>query len=93
MKIKQLLLKGTSFRDLLKRFSLNPDEVMIKDEEVVLAELSFRQNQFLKERICIQGKGRNGCINLFGTLYCNLINQRAVFELDFVESHNTVSAA
>ncbi len=92
MKLKELLLNGISFNEILKQFSIDHSDIIIKDEEAILADNKFLNKEILKEKICIQGKkSTNEIINFFGTLHYNLINQLAVFELDFVEKNTEKS--
>lgn len=91
MDFKQLLLNGLSFKEILRQFSINNEDVVIKDEQLILSEQELHKKDILKERICIQGKSSTGIINFFGTLHCNLINQLAVFEPDFIEKNPEMS--
>lgn len=92
MDLKQLLLNGLSFKEILRQFSINNEnDIVIKDEQLILSEQELHKKDILKERICIQGKSANGIVNFFGTLHCNLINQLAVFEPDFVEKNPEMS--
>ena len=88
MKLKELLLNGLSFNELLKQFAMSSEDVTIKDEALI----PINQSEFIKERVCIQGKNAGGIVNLFGILHCNLLNQLAVFELDFAEKGTNITA-
>jgi hypothetical protein len=81
MNIKELLLNGQSFLALLKEFAIEINDVVIKDEAVLLTDQDLSKDRVIKESICIEGKNKNGIFNFFGTLHCNLLNQLAVFEI------------
>ncbi|WP_207425206.1 hypothetical protein [Pedobacter sp. SYSU D00535] len=85
MKLKEFLLKGFSFNEILRQFSIDQSDFTIQDEELILSRKDLSEKEILKERVMIQGKSTNGIINFFGTLHCNFLNQLAVFELDSVE--------
>lgn len=85
MKLKDLLLNGLSFNEMLRQFSLQDSDITIKDEDVILSNKSFLGKDIVKEKVCIEAKNSNGVINFFGTLHCNFVNQLAVFEPDFVD--------
>lgn len=86
MKLKDLLLQGVSFNEILKQFSISQADFMVKDEEVILSKRDLFNQEILKERVFIQGKSDAGSVlNFFGTLHYNLLNRLSVFELDFVE--------
>jgi hypothetical protein len=86
MKLKELLLQGVSFKEILKQFSINDTDFTVRDEEVILSQKRVPDCEIFKERIFIQAKSIDGpLINLFGTLYYNPENKLSVFELDFVE--------
>lgn len=85
MKLKDLLLNGLSFNEILKQFSLEQSDITIKDEEVILSNKNFLGKEILKEKVCIEAKNSKGVVNLFGTLHCNFVNQLAVFEPDFID--------
>ncbi|TDQ08575.1 hypothetical protein [Pedobacter metabolipauper] len=85
MNIKELLLNGQSFLELLKQFALSADDVKIKDEDVILNDHNLEHREIVKESICIEGKNKDGIINFFGTLHYNLINKLAVFEMQGFE--------
>ncbi|TZF84576.1 hypothetical protein FW774_06200 [Pedobacter sp. BS3] len=87
MKLKEVLLKALSFNEILKQFSIDQADFTIKDEDVILSDKRIGESDIVKERIQIEGKSSNGPIfNFFGTLHYNILNQLAVFEVDFVES-------
>ena len=88
MKIKELLLNGNSFPTLLTQLSMKVEDVHIKDEELILFGLKMRNQDTIKENICIEGKNQDGEINLYGTLHFNLLNQLAVFEMQGYEKVN-----
>lgn len=85
MNIKQQLLNGQSFSELLKQFSIDADDVKIQDEEVILADQNLAHMETFKESICIEGKNKDGIVNFFGTLHYNLLNKLAVFEMQGFE--------
>ncbi|MGV8878801.1 MAG: hypothetical protein ACOH2A_07195 [Sphingobacteriaceae bacterium] len=90
MKLRDLLLQGVSFNEILKQFSISQSDFMVKDEEVILSKKNLFDHEILKERLFIQGKSDQGLVsNFFGTLHYNLINSLSVFELDFVEPAKT----
>lgn len=92
MKLKEVLLNGLSFKEILKQFSIN--QFTIKDEETILSNSELSKKEIVKEKILIEGKSENGpLVNLFGTLHYNIINQLAVFELDFAEKTNLQAAS
>jgi len=85
MNIKELLLNGQSFSELLKQFSIAADDVKIQDEDVILNDHDLEHKEIVKESICIEGKNQDGIINFFGTLHYNLLNKLAVFEMQGFE--------
>ena len=85
MNIKELLLNGQSFSELLKQFSIDAKDVKIQDEEIILADQNLAHKEIVKESICIEGKNKDGIINFFGTLHYNLLNKLAVFEMQGFE--------
>jgi hypothetical protein len=86
MNIKELLLNGQSFSDLLKQFSIDASDVKIQDEDVILNDQNLEHREIVKESICIEGKDKEGgIINFFGTLHYNLLNKLAVFEMQGFE--------
>jgi hypothetical protein len=86
MNIKELLLNGQNFSDLLKQFSIDARDVRIPDEDIILNEQTLEHREIVKESICIEGKNKEGgIINFFGTLHCNLLNKLAVFEMQGFE--------
>lgn len=85
MNIKELLLNGQSFSELLKQFSISADDVKIQDEEVILTDQNLEHKEIIKESICIEGRNKEGIINFFGTLHYNLLNKLAVFEMQGFE--------
>jgi hypothetical protein len=85
MKLKELLLNGFSFNEILRQFSVDKADVTIKDEEVILSKNKFLNTEILKEKVCIEAKNAKGIINFFGTLHCNLADQLAVFEVDSID--------
>jgi len=88
MKIKELLLNGNSFSMLLKQLSMNVEDINIKDEELILFGINMRNQETMKQNICIEGKNKDGDVNLIGTLHYNMLNQLAVFEMQGVEKVN-----
>lgn len=85
MNIKELLLKGRSFAELLKQFSIDAADVRIQDEDMILTDQNLKHREVVKESICIEGKNKDGIINFFGTLHYNLLNKLAVFEMQGFE--------
>lgn len=85
MNIKELLMNGKGFSELLKQFSIEADDVKIQDEEVILSDQILRHKDIVRESICIEGKNKEGIVNLFGTLHYNLLNKLAVFEMQGFE--------
>ncbi|SMC50309.1 hypothetical protein [Pedobacter africanus] len=85
MNIKELLLNGKSFLELLKQFSIDASDVKIQDEAMILSQQESTRQEVMKESICIEGKNKDGIINFFGTLHYNLLNQLAVFEMQGFE--------
>ncbi|PYF73927.1 hypothetical protein [Pedobacter nutrimenti] len=85
MNIKELLLKGSSFSELLKQFSIDAEDIRIQDEEMILSDRNLQNQDIVKESICIEGKNKQGIINFFGTLHCNLMERLAVFEMQGFE--------
>lgn len=85
MNIKELLLNGQSFSELLKQFSIEAADVKIQDEEIILADQNLAHKEIVKESICIEGKNKDGIVNFFGTLHYNLLSKLAVFEMQRFE--------
>ena len=85
MNIKELLLKGKSFSELLKQFSIDAADVRIQNEHMILADQDLKHQDVVKESICIEGKNKDGIVNFFGTLHYNLLNKLAVFEMQDFE--------
>ena len=85
MSLRELLLKGRSFNEILKQFAIDQADFTIKDEETIMSNIELFKKQFLRERIFIEGKSKNEIVNFFGTLHCNLLDNLAVFEVDGVE--------
>lgn len=85
MNIKELLLNGKGFSELLKQFAIEADDVKIQDEDVILSDQILRHKDIVRESICIEGKNKEGIVNLFGTLHYNLLNKLAVFEMQGFE--------
>lgn len=90
MNIKELLLNGRSFSELLKKFSIRAEDIKIQDEDIILFDHAQNQD-ILKESICIEGKNKEGIINFFGTLHCNFINELAVFEMQGFEQVKAIA--
>jgi hypothetical protein len=88
MSIRELLLNGRSFKEILKQFSIDNADFTIRDEEALFSPKDYLTKEILKERIFIQGKTKDEIVNFFGTIHCNLLNKLAVFELDGVERRN-----
>ena len=93
MKITELLLKGHSFPALLKTFGIEGNDVKIQDEDIIMADQFSKHQDIVKESICIEGKNKEGIVNLFGTLHCNLISKLAVFEMQGFEQITQPNAA
>ncbi len=85
MNIKELLLKGKSFSELLRQFSIDAADVRIQDEDIILTDHYLKHQEVVKESICIEGKNKDGIVNFFGTLHYNLLNKLAVFEMQGFE--------
>lgn len=85
MSLRELLLKGRSFNEILKQFAIDQADFTIKDEDTIMSNKELFKREFLRERILIQGRNNNEIVNFFGTLHCNLLDKLAVFELDGVE--------
>jgi hypothetical protein len=86
MNIKELLLNGQSFSELLKQFSIDASDVRIPDEDLILNDQNLEHREIVKESICIEGKNKEGgIINFFGTLHYNLLSKLAVFEMQGFE--------
>lgn len=85
MNIKELLLNGQSFSELLKQFSLEANDVKIQDEDVILTDQNLEHKEIVKESICIEGRNKDGIVNFFGTLHYNMVNKLAVFEMQGFE--------
>lgn len=85
MNIKELLLNGKSFLELLKQFSIDAADVRVQDEEMILSHQHLKHQEVVKESICIEGKNKDGIVNFFGTLHYNLLNKLAVFEMQGFE--------
>ena len=90
MTIKESLLNGNSFIQLMKEFAVNAENIKIQDEEILFKVFPFYQREVLKENICIEGRNEQGVINFFGTLHYNLLNKLAVFEMQGFEKINRV---
>jgi hypothetical protein len=90
MTIKESLLNGNSFIQLMKEFAVNAENIKIQDEEILFKVFPFYQREALKENICIEGRNEQGVINFFGTLHYNLLNKLAVFEMQGFEKINQV---
>jgi len=95
MKLKEFLLNGFSFNEILRQFAIDQSDFTIQDEDLILSRNTHSSKEILKERVHIQGRNTNGIVNFFGTLHCNLLDKLAVFELDSVEQQQQqqISAA
>ncbi|MGY4384618.1 hypothetical protein ACVWYN_001644 [Pedobacter sp. UYP24] len=93
MKIKELLLNGQSFLEMLKQFSIDAANVKIQDEDIILSDQNLGHREIVKESICIEGRNQQGIINFFGTLHYNLLNKLAVFEMQGFEQINQPKVA
>lgn len=85
MNIKELLLNGKSFAELLNQFAIDAADVRIQDEDMILSDPHLKNQEVVKESICIEGKNKDGIFNFFGTLHYNLLNKLAVFEMQGFE--------
>ncbi|MCJ0741086.1 hypothetical protein [Pedobacter montanisoli] len=85
MKIKEMLLKGKVFADLLKDFAIEIPTIEIQNEDMILNEAESAPNGMLKEMICITAKNGQYLFDFFGTLYFNVVERLAVFELQGFE--------
>jgi len=90
MNIRESLLNGKSFIELMKEFSVSAEDIKIQDEETLFKVLPRYHRDVLKEDICIEGKNEQGSVNFFGTLHYNLLNKLAVFEMQGFEKINLV---
>lgn len=90
MTIKESLLNGKGFIQLMNEFAVNAENIKIQDEEILFKVFPFYQRDVLKENICIEGRNEQGVINFFGTLHYNLLNKLAVFEMQGFEKINQV---
>ncbi|MFP5081093.1 hypothetical protein [Pedobacter sp. JCM 36344] len=93
MNIRELLLNGQSFLEMLKQFSIEANNFKIQDEDIILNEPSFGTREIVKESICIEGKNNEGIVNFFGTLHYNLLSKLAVFEMQGFEQIRHPNAA
>jgi hypothetical protein len=93
MNIKESLLNGQSFVEMLKQFSINSGDFKIQDEEIILNDPNLGEREIVKESICIEGHNKDGVVNLFGTLHYNLQNNLAVFEMQGFEQITHPNAA
>jgi len=93
MNIKELLLNGQSFLEMLKQFSVEAGNFRIQDEEILLHNADLARREILKESICIEGQNKEGVVNFFGTLHYNLLNHLAVFEMQGFEQIRPSNAA
>ncbi|MES2827802.1 MAG: hypothetical protein V4687_06600 [Bacteroidota bacterium] len=93
MKIKDILLNGQSFLEMLKQFSIDASNVKIQDEDMILNQQENNRKEVIRESICIEGKTKDGVVNFFGTLHYNLLSKLAVFEMQGFEKINQSAAA
>ncbi len=93
MNIKELLLNGQSFLEMLKQFSIDAANVKIQDEDIILSDQNLEHREIVKESICIEGRNQQGIINFFGTLHYNFLNKLAVFEMEGFEQINQPKVA
>lgn len=84
MNVKDLLLNAKGFLALLQEFSINAEDVEIKDEAVLFSNASPLDN-IIKESVLIVGKGKEKVVSFFGILHCNLRDSLAVFEVSDIE--------
>ena len=68
----------------MRQYAVDIADIKIKDEDV-LRDQFLQHPQLSKESICIEGKNKDGIINFFGTLHCNLLTKLAVFEMQGFE--------
>jgi len=90
MNIRESLLNGKSFIELMKEFSVNAEDIKIQDEETLFKVFPNYHRDVLQENICIEGRNEEGVVNLFGTLHYNLLNELAVFEMQGFEKISQV---
>ncbi|MHA4894749.1 hypothetical protein ACXZ1K_08360 [Pedobacter sp. PWIIR3] len=93
MNIKELLLNGQSFLEMLKQFSIDAANVKIQDEDVILNDQNLEHREIVKESICIEGRNQQGIVNFFGTLHFNILSKLAVFEMQGFEQIHQPKAA
>ena len=93
MNIKELLLNGQSFLEMLRQFSIDATNFRIQDEEILLNDSSLEKREIVKESICIEGRNKDGVVNFFGTLHYNLLSKLAVFEMQGFEQISQPTAA
>ncbi|EOR93801.1 hypothetical protein ADIARSV_3044 [Arcticibacter svalbardensis MN12-7] len=89
IKLKDSLLNGFSFTELLKEYAVDPSDFTIQDEQLILSEKKLLNKETIKEKVIIVGKGKDGLVSFYGTLHYNLLNKLAVFELDSVDQTNS----
>ncbi|WP_231490185.1 hypothetical protein [Pedobacter sp. Leaf170] len=85
MNLKELLLKGQSFISLLNEFRIDVNDLIIKDENNIFKSQVNRNTEIVKESVWMEGRSKDGMVNLFGTLHYNLLNKLAVFEMEGYE--------
>lgn len=90
MNLNELLLKSSSFTELLKRYNINVEDFEVEDEGRVLSALNLSKSEAFQERVVIKANSPNGCINLIGIMHCNLIKGIAVFEMEYID-HGIIS--
>jgi len=93
MNIKELLLNGQSFLEMLKQFSIEAGNFRIQDEDILLSNTNLEKREIVKESICIEGQNKEGVVNFFGTLHYNLLSHLAVFEMQGFEQIRQPTAA
>ena len=47
MSLRELLLKGRSFNEILKQFAIDQADFTIKDEETIMSNIEIFKKQFL----------------------------------------------
>lgn len=85
MPLKELLLKSSSFIELLKQYSIGPADFEVKDENLILSEKKQSHQDVFKDQILIEGRNKEGNVTLIGTLYYNSVKNIAVFDLESAE--------
>lgn len=85
MNIKNLLLNGKAFLTLLKDFAIDSEHIRIQEEEKLALEVQNARKDILVENVCIEARSADSLFNFFGVLHLNLLNNKAVFEMQGYE--------